>query len=416
MRTDLLQLSLLAGTLSLCTFSNAQQADRFAYVVTDANQQGSNWQFLRKMDLQTGSFSQVILNGSDANFVAYDASSRKPLSAPLTDPRYGTYVNAPFATGVAAIAYDKKNNRLYFTPMLFDQLRYIDLRTMKVYYVADKIFTGKPIKSSSQGDIVTRMAIASDGNGYAMTNDASQLIRFSTGKKLQITDLGALVDDPANKVSIHNSCSSFGGDMIADDNGNLYVFSARNNVFQVDIETKVATHLGTIKGLPQGFTVNGAVVNEKNEILVASAVQNGDWYSLELKSLAASVYKLSGELWQSSDLGNSNVLLTKPNTSAPSVESRVIPAEAGDGRISVYPNPVTSNQFVVQFNTLEAGNYTVQVTDVMGRQVLQQVINVTGDKQLQTVRLAEGNTKGIYLVKVLDAKNQSVFSSKLIVQ
>ena len=77
------------------------------------------------------------------------------------------------------------------------------------------------------------MVIASDGYGYAMTNDATQLIRFSTGKKPAITDLGTIVDDPANKaISIHNSCSSFGGDMIADDNGNLYVFSARNNIFK----------------------------------------------------------------------------------------------------------------------------------------------------------------------------------------
>ncbi len=407
---------MLALTFGVTDLSLAQQTDRFAYVVTDVAPQGSNWQYLRKMDLQTGAFSQVLLNGTDANYLAYEASSRKQLKEPIKDTRYGTYVNAPFATGVAAIAYDRKNNRLYYTPMLFDQLRYIDLRTMKVYYVTDKIFTGKPVKSSSQGDIVTRMVIASDGNGYAMTNDGSQLIQFTTGKKMKITDLGSLVDDPSNKISVHNSCSSFGGDMIADDNGNLYVFSARNNVFRVNIETKVATYLGVINGLPQGFTVNGAVVNDKNEILVASAVQVGDWHSLDLKTMTAAVYKLSGELLQSSDLGNSNVLTTKPNTSASTVESRIIPTDIGDGRVSIYPNPVSGNQFAVQFNTLEAGSYTVQVMDVMGRQVLQQVVNVSGDKQIQTVRLAEGNSKGIYLVKVLDAKSKVVFSTKLIVQ
>ena len=80
--------------------------------------------------------------------------------------------------------YDKKNNRLYYTPMFIDQLRYIDLKTMKVFYVADRAFTGKPQKSSDQGNIVTRMVIASDGNGYAMTNDGTQLIQFSTGKKM----------------------------------------------------------------------------------------------------------------------------------------------------------------------------------------------------------------------------------------
>jgi hypothetical protein len=406
---------MIAGTLALAGAATAQQADRFAYVVTDMVQQGGNWQFLRKMDLRTGTYSQVMLNGTDVNYAALEASSRKPLKSQLTDARYGSYVNAPFATGVAAIAYDRKNNRLYYTPMLFDQLRYVDLKTMKVYYVTDQVFTGKPVKSSTQGDIVTRMVIASDGNGYAMTNDATQLIRFTTGKKMQITDLGSIVDDPANKISIHNSCSSFGGDMIADDDKNLYVFSARNQVFKVDIETKVATHLGNINGLPQGFTVNGAVVNDRNEVVVASAVQAANWYTVDLSNLAATEYKLSGELWQSSDLGNSNVLVTKKAEVA-AIQARPIPVEIGDGKVSLYPNPVTGNQFTVQFNTLEEGTYTVQVTDMTGRQVQQQVLNVSGDNFVQTISLAKGNAKGIYLVKVLDSSSKSVFSTKLIVQ
>lgn len=162
--------------------SNAQQADRFAYAVTDAQQMGANWSFLRKLNLQTGEYSSILLNGNDASFLAYNASSKKQLSAPLTDSRYGQSINAAFGSGVAAIAYDRKNNRLYYTPMLFDQLRYIDLKNMKVFYVTDKVFTGKSIKNADQGNIVTRMAIASDGNGYALTNDATQLIRFSTAK------------------------------------------------------------------------------------------------------------------------------------------------------------------------------------------------------------------------------------------
>jgi hypothetical protein len=416
MRRNVLRYSLFAVVTSLSTISFSQ-GDRFAYVITDVNQQGSNWQFLRKMDLQTGQYSPVLLQGNDINYLAYDATTRKQFSQPLQDTRFGNYVNAPFATGVAAIALDKKNNRLFYTPMLFDQLRYIDLRTMKVYYITDRIFTGKPVKSSSQGDIVTRMAIASDGNGYAMTNDASQLIQFTTGKKVRITDLGGLVDDPANKISIHNSCSSFGGDMIADDNGNLYVFSARNQVFRVNIESKVATHLGVIRGLPQGFTVNGAVVTGKNEVVVASAVQATNWYMVDLRNLSATVYALSGDLWQSSDLGNSNVLVTKPKVSEPDIASRsIVPQEAGDGRVRIFPNPVTGRQFVVQFQALEAGSYTVQVTDVMGRQVVQQVITVTGEKQLQTIRLNEGHSKGIYLVKVLDAANEAIYSNKLVIQ
>ncbi len=282
-----------AGLFALPAGSKAQQADRFAYAITDATQLGSNWSYLRRLNLQTGEYSQVILNGSDLNSPAYIAGKNEQ-AALQTDARLGTLVNSAFAGGVAAMAYDKKANRLYYTPMLFDQLRYIDLKTMKVYFVTGKGFTGNPIKNADQGNIVTRMVIAPDGNGYALTNDATQLIRFGTGKKGGTQDLGTVVDDPANKeVSVHNACTSFGGDMIAGDDGQLYVFSARNHVFRINPETKVATHLGTIKGLPEGFGVNGAAVTDDNKIVLSSALKL-DYFTLDHRNWTASPFTISG--------------------------------------------------------------------------------------------------------------------------
>jgi hypothetical protein len=419
MRKCLPFISLLIGTAVLTTSTSAQQSDRFAYAITDITQQSANWQFLRKINLQTGEYSQVLLSGNDPSFLAFDAATKKQFTSSLNDQRYGNLINAAFGTGVAAIALDKKNNRLYYTPMLFDQLRYIDLKTMKVFFVADRAFTGKPQKSPDQGNIITRMVIAADGNGYAMTNDATQLIRFSTDKKSTITDLGSIVDDQTNKgVSVHNSCSSFGGDMIADDNGNLYVFSARNHVFKINIESKVATHLGIITGLPEGFTVNGAAVNDENKIIVASAIQGGSLYSLDAKTLVAEKYPFAGTVWQSSDLANSNLLISgsRPQAKNMDVMSRSIPANTGDGKINIYPNPITNKQFVIQFNQLDAGAYTVQLTDVMGRQVMQRNVNVGGDKQSQSFNIPAATAGGVYLVKVTDMNNKSVFSTKVVVQ
>jgi hypothetical protein len=419
MRKCLPFVSLLLGTALFTTPTSAQQSDRFAYAITDIIPQSANWQFLRKINLQTGEYSQVLLSGNDPSFLAFNAATKKQFTSPLNDQRYGNLINAAFGTGVAAIALDKKNNRLYYTPMLIDQLRYIDLKTMKVFFVADRAFTGKPQKSPDQGNIVTRMVIASDGNGYAMTNDATQLIRFSTDKKSAITDLGSIVDDQANKnVSVHNSCSSFGGDMIADDNGNLYVFSARNHVFKINIESKVATHLGIITGLPEGFTVNGAAVNDENKIIVASATHGGSLYTLDAKTLVAVNYPVAGTLWQSSDLANSNLLVsgTRPLTKNIDVISRTIPANTGDGKINIYPNPITNKQFVIQFNQLDAGNYTVQVTDVTGRQIVQQSVTVGSENQSQTIKLPSITSGGFYLVKVTDINKKSVFSTKVVVQ
>lgn len=416
MRKHLPFASLFLGTILASSFINAQ-TDRSAYAVTDL-QQGPNWNYLRKLDLQTGQFSDVLLNGNDASFLAYDATTKKQFTTPLSDQRFGNIVNAPFATGVAAMAYDKRNNRLYYTPMLFDQLRYIDLKTMKVFYVTDRGFSGQSQKSTDQGNIITRMVIASDGNGYAMTNDGTQLIRFSTNKKMEITDLGAVADDQSNGgVSVHNSCSSFGGDMIADDNGNIYVFSARNHVFRVNIESKVATHLGVVSGLPNGFTINGAAVNDENKIVVASATQAGALFTVDIKNMAATAYPSTGTAWQTADLANGNLLVTNTaKGTAADIADFKTPSNIGDGKIGIYPNPVTNNQFVVQFNNLEAGKYIVQVTDVTGRQVTQQAVNLGADNQTQTIRLGSSTSKGIYLVKVTDQASKIVYSTKVAVQ
>jgi hypothetical protein len=392
------------------------QVDRFTYAVTDIQKDGANWNYLRKLNLRNGEYSKVLLNGNDASLLAYDAASKKQFEAPLKDNRYAANINAAFATGVAAMAYDKTNDRLYYTPMFIDQLRYIDLKSMKVFYVTDQPLTGMIQKSSDQGNIVTRMVIASDGNGYAMTNDATHLIQFTTGKKIVITDLGTLVDDPANKtVSIHNSCSSFGGDMIADDDNNLYAFSARNNVFKINLATKVATHLGAISGLPSGFTVNGAAVNDDNKIIVGSAMEASSYFTVDPKTLAALPYAISGPVWHSSDLANSNLLISgnKPKGAAPELLTRNVIV---DNRIQVYPNPVLNNKFLVQFNQLEQGNYTIQLVDVAGRQVLQKLVNISGDNQTQDININSLAARGVYMVKVTDHNKRSVFSTKIVVQ
>jgi hypothetical protein len=416
MRKSLRILSLLFASLTAGTFCLAQ--DRFAYAVTDNQVPGSGWNFLRKLDLKSGQFSPVILNGTDQSLLAFDASSRRQFNQPLTDARYGQLANAAFGTGVAAMAYDKRSNRLYYTPMFIDQLRYIDLKTMSVYYLTDKPFTGKPDKSSDQGNIVTRMVIASDGNGYAMTNDGTQLIQFSTGKKTTIVDLGSIVDDQANgNISIHNSCSSYGGDMIADDDGNLYVFSARNHVFRIDPDTKVATYLGSIQGLPANFTVNGAAVNENNAVLVASATLAGSYFLVDMKNLSAEPYNIGGGPLQSSDLANSNLLQTGRQASFTDVtRSRPAITDEVNTRVTIFPNPVTNNQFVIQFGQIDPGSYTIQVTDVMGKQVFSQAITLSGDNQSQQVKLGTSTSKGVYLLKVLSTTNKTVFSTKVVVQ
>lgn len=407
-----LPISILFSSLLMAGLVHGQ-ADRFAYAITDVNKDGANWSFLRKMDLQTGNFSEVLLSGNNVEQVSFDAATKKQLATPLKDVRLGNYANAAFGTGVAAIAYDKKNDRLYYTPMFLDQLRYIDLKTMKVYFVTTTGLMGNAEKATDQSNIITRMAIASDGNGYALTNDGAHLVRFSLGKKTVITDLGTVVDDLAvNKnVSVHNSCSSFGGDMIADDDGNLYVFSARNHVFKINIETKVATHLGAITDLPANFTVNGAAVTDNNQILVTSAMNSATSYVLDLNSWKATPAIASA--WRTSDLANGNLLITRKYIEPAKLMKT--PGDLADGRVQLFPNPVTNKQFSLQL-TLPEGNYTLQVTDVVGRQALQSTIYLKSKGQVESVQLPAGAQNGLYLVKLVNADNHVVHTQKIMVQ
>jgi hypothetical protein len=409
-----LRIGFFSTLLFSATVSQAQQ-DRFTYVITDLNQQGSGWNALRKLDLSTGAYSDVLLNGTDASIAVFDAASRKQLQL-TPDARFGTLLQTPFSTGVAAAAYDSRHHRLYYTPMFVDQLRYIDMKTMKVYYVADQVLSKSGDMHNDEAKCITRMVIAPDGNGYAISNDGNALIQFTTnGKQTKIKHLGGLVDHPSNNgVSIHNRCSSFGGDMIADDKGNLYILSARNQVFKVDIETKVATHLGGIKGLPSSFTVNGAVVDHEGNLLVSSAVDGSSYFVVNPKTWEASSYKTS-IVFRSSDLANGNYL-SSTRSSTPVIETiaRVQPQFAN--LIQVYPNPVTANRFNLQFNKVPAGEYIVELMDVMGRSVMQQRMITASEDVNQAISLDAAQAKGIYMLRVVNREKQKVFEQKIMVQ
>jgi hypothetical protein len=280
-------------------------------------------------------------------------------------------------------------------------------------------FTTAGNMHNDEAKIITRMAIAPDGYGYAISNDGNTFIRFSTGKKPSIEQLGTLVDDASNGgISIHNRCSSFGGDMISDDRGNLFILTARNSVFSVNTENKVAKYLGSIKGLEQNFTVNGAVVDGEGNLLVSSAVDGNSYYIVNPVNWNAVPYKTADGIFRSSDLANSNYLSIKktPKLNNTEIQRLIRPEEKFANKIAVYPNPVTASTIQLQFNKVPAGNYTVELRDVLGRTVMQRKISIVSENQIQELKLDRRNSNGIYMVKLFDGSNQSVFTQKLVVQ
>ena len=417
MKKNLLCGYLLMATLCL-SVNSYSQSDKFVYAVTDLDQSGGGWNALRKLNLKTGEYGEVLLNGLNAKYPAYDAVSKREIQTAVADPKLGKYLQTPFNTGVAAIAYDSRNNRIYFTPMFIDQLRYIDLKTMKLYYVTDQSFTTFGSMHNDEAKTVTRMVITPEGRGYAITNDGNAFIRFDvSGKKIKIESPVLLVDAPSNQsVSIHNRCGGFGGDMIADDNDNLYIVSAQNHVFKIEAGTKVATHLGVITGLPADFSTNGVAVDDKNRLLLSSAVNSQAWYVVSPGEWKASVITTPKGVYKSSDLANSNILKTGKNNDLTEIETIAQFENIGVGKAQVYPNPVTENVFVIQFNELNAGNYSLELMDIMGRLVMKKKIGVSGEQQTEKVNINPGAARGIYLVKIRDQNSKEVFTQKLVVQ
>ena len=333
----------------------------------------------------------------------------------------------PFATNSAAMAYDKKHERLYYTPMGFNQLRYIDLKSNKIYYFENEPF-GTVSGPGDGANQICRMVIASDENGYALTNDGNHLIRFSTGKNPVITDLGALSDDANNaNYSVHNR-KGYGGDMVADASGNLYLLTANRNVFKISIETKVAVYQGTIKGLPDGFSTNGAMVEEGSNVIVASSESAIGYYRFDLTTMLAEKVSTTASVFNASDLANERLAFAKKKkdrknaeeakqqitedlTKKPPLQNAII-----NNGISVYPNPVTTGLVKVTFADQPAGKYSVALIDITGKLIQSKEINVNSSRHIEEIRIPSSVSGGNYLLKINGVNNNVSFTNKLVVQ
>ena len=411
---------LLSASFIALSFSATAQDAAKTFAITGNGNGDFQWMNIRQVDITSGKLVKDVYQNNKTSFVLMDAATKKEVIIPLNgDVYFGK--TAPTSTMVAAAAYDKKHDKLFFTPMRIGELRWLDVSARGD---AQKFYTEK-VQLLNTGNLrdeanhITRMDIAADGNGYAITNDGNHLIRFTTGKKTVITDLGNLIDAESNKngISIHNKCTSWGGDMVADAYGKLYVISANHQVFKVDIDSRISTHLGTIAGLPANYTTNGAAVDDNGNIVVSSANSFEGYYKFKLEDFNAVKIEGSDKIYNASDLANGNLLYKKEadakrNFGAPSFA----PITLTNPDARVYPNPVTANQFKVLFDGQKAGKYTVALTDLSGRAIMSRVVTVSSKMQAETVQIKSVVGKGMYMVKVTDAANQIVFTERVVIQ
>lgn len=189
------------------------------------------------------------------------------------------------ANGVAAIAYDKSTNRIYYvnnTANAPQDLGYIDLNA---FPAVAKTFSGSPLETTTgNGYNINRMAFASDGYGYAVTSNGSDLIQFSVNPVTNlpvINRLGALLNDANNGTN--DILSESGGDIFGDGSGKLYLIANSSNMYKINPATRIATFLGSVSPFPG--TSQSIAVDAAGNVYIGGAYQNV--YKINLATMAA---------------------------------------------------------------------------------------------------------------------------------
>ncbi len=412
----LLTTTLLAGSLA----GTAQVNRNVAYAFTGDGNSDFLWMNIRQIDLKTGNVIQTIFERSKTNFVMTDISTKKSVDQQVaatanifSDKSY------PTATFVAAAALDKKTNKLFFAPMRMNELRWMDLsaKTPQFYTMPSTVLNFGDL--NDEANHLTRMTIGADGNGYAMTNDGNHLIRFTTGKNPVITDLGNVVDaENVNKISIHNKCTSWGGDMVADAFGKLYVISANKNVFVIDLATRISTFKGQISGTPAAYTANAAAVDTDGNLVITSANYFEGYYKVKMNDLSATKIEGSDAKFNASDLAGGNLLLEKEAAEANkfTIVTPAITANVSIADSKIFPNPVNTSSFNILLEGQKEGRYTMVMSDLQGRTLQTKSFTINKSAQTEKVNIMNRPVKGVYMVKVLNAQNQIVITEKIVLE
>lgn len=393
------------------------------YAITDLEAGKAGWNTLRMVNLSTGEVqNRVMLQNSTFAGNRVEIKN-KQVQTRTVQP--GNAAEQAMYSGVAAMAYDVANDRLYYSTMFGGELRYVQARKgqqAKNYFVAANIYeklganpASVRISSQHQGPVITRMTQGNDGFIYGLSNDGEYFFRLNPNDKNgSVENLGRLYDADANTnagVSVHASCTSWGGDMVAGTDGQLYLYTMYQHAFKIDPATRKALYLGKIEGLPGDFTLNGAAVLDDGSLLLSSAAAAGRYALLkEPATLQAEIKEQSG--WHNtSDLAGSNLLFAQKSKSVVAVA----PAVKGNQMAVVYPNPVVTGNMVVHFKEGQTGRYGLTLLDNAGSNQKTTMVDLNG--QPQQVTMATGNlAKGLYLLRITGEQKKDVQTIKVMIQ
>ncbi|MPS73500.1 MAG: T9SS type A sorting domain-containing protein [Chryseobacterium sp.] len=371
--------------LSVSTMAFAQQ-DIFALTGKDVT--NIIFQDFRSLDSKKGITENILLSGKDQPRI-YSTKLNKEVSADNKSS-----ANA-LSNQIATLAVDGRG-KLVYMPMFSSNIYILDSKTKDITLLENDLSNPTSCDIGSQ---FSRMAAGSDGNVYALSNSGSQLLKISNKDgKYSVTDLGIVKDDSGNGENLLSKMQTgFGGDMIADENNNFYVFSALGNVFKVkDMKAKF---IGKIKSLPENFSINGAAVNSEGKIILASA-KGGVFHTLNLETLQSE--KMNNNLdMPIYDLGSPYVLKSNKAT-------------VDNNKNDIYPTIVSEGFVNVRMADNQKGNANVKVYNVSGNLVSNQTItNISNsENRIELDRLVSG----VYVVNVESENGKTIVSKKIIVK
>lgn len=381
--------------LAMFCITTSVHAQQDLFAITGKSSPQIIFNDFRSLDLNSGNSGEVFLN-AEASIKVFSQN----LNADFTESRNSLH-NAQ-SSSMAALAFDASGNDLVYVPMFSSNIYVLDTKTKQMTLVENNVIKSTPCDITSH---ITRMTTGADGNIYGITNSGSQFIKISKKNgKYTVTDLGKITDTSANpEASLQVMKSGFGGDMIADANGDLYVFAASGNVFKISIKNLSSEFVGKISGLPETYSLNGAAVNSEGNVVVASAKGEGFFVvnidDLQAKPLSNTpnlpIYDLASKyLAHDSKVSQNNIF-------------------AG---IDVYPTRVDEDFINIKINDDKLkGALSVDLYDSAGTKVLTKSLMSKERNSIHKIDL--NNLKsGLYIVNVLDESGKQILSKKIIIQ
>lgn len=332
----------------------------------------------RKIDLNNLDAGQIILTKTDKiNLESNESEIGKICSC-------GKYI--------AAIT-ESLNGDLFYVPMTNPQVMMINT----VSKAGTRIdIPNSVLNPKDQGTYFARMTTTPDGYMYALNNAGTEFVKVSPNGTVQ--NLGAIQQFADMAQSFDKKFALYGGDMLSDAFGNVYVITASTHVFKINPRSLTSEYLGSINGLPDGYTVNGAAVQQDGSVLLGTTSQKA-FYTLDINTLEAT-FKTASPFFVYD--------LSSPYFLRQAEMDQI--AQAGND-YSLFPTVVRNSQLNIVSNSSESTILNISVWNLSNKQIYSNSVKVQSIGDFK-VNLNGSLQPGIYVLKAVNQNGEEVINTK----